>query len=127
MDVGSHTVAFHEAAQDAWIGGGYLLALKPPQACVVLAMGDGQREAAFAEAKRAHHLGILLALLKLVLPHYTQVGYACSHTLRYVVVAQKQHFDGEVATLHQQGATALRHLDACLRQQCHGVLIEPSL
>ena len=55
MDVGSHTVAFHEAAQDAWIGGGYLLAVEPFQTGIVDLLRNGK-----AQATLAKHINALL-------------------------------------------------------------------
>ena len=91
------------------------------------AVWHSQRDAASAESQFLDYSHVALFFEHLIVAHNAEVGSSGSYRVGNVVVAQKQHFDGEVATLHQQGATALRHLDACLGQQRHGVLIEPSL
>ena len=88
VDVGVHALFLEVSLQDVGVGGGDSLALKPLRAVILLPLGDGQRQAAAAEAEPAYYVGLLAALQQLVLAHDAEVGNALGYRLRDVIVAE---------------------------------------
>ena len=71
-----------EAAQDVGIRSGYLFALEPLQAAVVLTLWHGQRQAAAAEAQTAHDVGPFAARKVVVFAYDAQIGHTAGYRLR---------------------------------------------
>ena len=106
VDLGVNTFLLKVGAEDGRIAGGYLLALEPLHTGIVDGLGDGQREAALAEAQTTDDIGFLATFHELIFAHDTQVGHTRGHGLRNVVVAEIEHLHGEVGRLDKQGALA---------------------
>ena len=126
MYVSRNMIGLHESSQDVGIRSCNLASLKPLEARILDGFGNGQREPTATETQRTHHVCLLLPLFELVLSHNSQISHARCHTLRDVIVAQIEHFDGEIAALHEQRTLAAAHFDARLSKQGHCILKKPT-
>ena len=127
MDMSLHTLLLQPAAENHGVGSGNSAPLQPLRAGILVLLGNGNAQAAAAEAELLHNIGIALALEILVEAHHTDIGHAVGHGLGNIVIAQVKHLHGELAGGHQQGALRGAHLDAGLFQNGHGVFVETAL
>ena len=109
--LGTYALLFQEARKDAGIGSGNGFAFEPLQTGILDILGHGQRQTATAEAQSAYDFGIFVLFGILVFAHNTDVGNAGGYGLRDVVVAQEEHFDGEIRRLYQKCALGGTQLD----------------
>ena len=127
LDAGLDALLLQPALQDAGVGGGDALALEPLRTVIVHGLGDGQGDAAAAEAEFLLDLDVEAALLDLVQAHDAQSGGAAGHDLRNVVVAHIEDFQGEVRGLGQEFPARIVDVDPDLAQQGGALLVEAAL
>ena len=90
-------VLFEKTTKNYGIGCRYLLAVEPFYAAVFTLLRYGEGQTALGEPETADNLCIFLFLEILILAYDAYVCHPESHALRYVIVTEIKHFEGEIA------------------------------